>query len=125
MSLQSLGHVCQKGIHRVSRSVACFPAMGMVPPVSMILGVRYAYQPKAKQQRKGNVVPSYRIGVTQAWDSQHTGTQLKTELLLVCLVDNSLQKGFQCVWSVIWAKWTQCHPHPLPSGNFFAGLLVI
>ena len=77
VSLQSLGHVGQRGIHRVSRSVACFPAMGIVPSVSEILGVRYAYQPKTKQQRKGNLVPSYRIGVTKAWDSQHTGTQLR------------------------------------------------
>lgn len=54
--------------------MACFPAMRVMPSVPVIFGVRYAYQAKAKQQKKSNVVPSHRIGVTQAWDSQHTGS---------------------------------------------------
>ena len=72
-SLQSLGHVALRGVQGVSRNVACFPAMGVVPSAMEIIGVRYAYQPKSKQQRKGNVVPSHRIGVTKSWDSHHTG----------------------------------------------------
>jgi len=54
------------------RSVACFPAFGVAPAISGILGVRYAYQPKQKQKR--NEVPSYRIGVTKSQDSLHTGS---------------------------------------------------
>jgi len=73
-SYQSLGHVAVRGIQGVSQSVTCFPAIGVVPSVSERFGVRYAYQPKTKQQRKANIVPSYRIGVTQSWDSQHTGS---------------------------------------------------
>ncbi|XP_068674956.1 small ribosomal subunit protein uS3mA-like [Montipora capricornis] len=73
-SYQSLGQVRLRGIEAISKNAACFPAIGVMPFTPGILGVRYAYQPKSKQQKKGNVVPSYRIGVTQSWDSQHTGS---------------------------------------------------
>ncbi|KAJ7390176.1 28S ribosomal protein S24, mitochondrial [Desmophyllum pertusum] len=73
-SVQSLGHAGQRGILGGCRSVACFPAIGVVPSVTGILGVRYAFQPKPKQHQKHNVVPSYRIGVTKSQDSQHTGS---------------------------------------------------
>ena len=76
MSLQSLGPVGLRGIIEViSTNVTCFPAMRVVPPALVILGVRHAYQPKSKQQKKDNIVPSHRIGVTQSWDSQHTGME--------------------------------------------------
>ena len=76
MSLQSLGPVGLRGIIDViSTNVTCFPAMRVVPPALVILGVRHAYQPKSKQQKKDNIVPSHRIGVTQSWDSQHTGKE--------------------------------------------------
>lgn len=75
MSLQSLGPVGLRGIEVISTNMTCFPAMRVMPPASGILGVRYAYQPKSKQQKKDNIVPSHRIGVTQSWDSQHTGKE--------------------------------------------------
>lgn len=72
---QSLGPIGLRGIIEViSTNVTCFPAMRVVPPALVILGVRHAYQPKSKQQKKDNIVPSHRIGVTQSWDSQHTGS---------------------------------------------------
>ncbi|KAL9956190.1 hypothetical protein ACROYT_G037634 [Oculina patagonica] len=73
-SVQSFYHVSQRGILEGCRSVACFPAIGVVPSVTGILGVRYAYQPKQKQQQKHSEVPSYRIGVTKSQDSIHTGS---------------------------------------------------
>lgn len=71
-SIQGVCHVGQRGV-LVSHGVTCFPAMGVAPPVTKILGVRYAYQPKARQQKNEDVVPSYRIGVTKGQDSHHTG----------------------------------------------------
>ena len=73
---QGLGNVYRSGNLGTCRSVACFPAFGVAPSISGILGVRYAYQPKKKQQQKRNEVPSYRIGVTKSQDSFHTGTLL-------------------------------------------------
>lgn len=70
---QGLGNVYRSGNLGTYRSVACFPAFGVAPSMTGILGVRYAYQPKQKQQQKRNEVPSYRIGVTKSQDSLHTG----------------------------------------------------
>ncbi|XP_020625517.1 28S ribosomal protein S24-A, mitochondrial-like [Orbicella faveolata] len=72
--IQGLNNVYRSGNLGTCRSVACFPAFGVAPAVSGILGVRYAYQPKQKQQQKRNEVPSYRIGVTRSQDSLHTGS---------------------------------------------------
>lgn len=43
--------------------------------------MRWAYQPKSKLKRKSTEVPGYRIGVTKAWDSWHTGIACVIEIL--------------------------------------------
>jgi len=72
--VQGLGNIYRSGNLGTCQSVACFPAFGVAPSISGMLGVRYAYQPKQKQQQKRNNVPSYRIGVTKSQDSLHTGS---------------------------------------------------
>lgn len=72
---QSFGRISLiRGGQSLTRSVGCFPAIGLAPSLTDIFGVRYAYQPKSKQQKKSDLVPSHRIGVTKCWDSQHTGS---------------------------------------------------
>ena len=72
--MQSFGRISLiRGGQSLTRSVGCFPAIGLAPSLTDIFGVRYAYQPKSKQQKKSDLVPSHRIGVTKSWDSQHTG----------------------------------------------------
>ena len=43
---------------------------------ALYIGVRWAYQPKAKLKRKATEIPGYRVGVTKGWDSWHTGNSL-------------------------------------------------
>ena len=52
---------------------SCYPCVRTRLPETHPFGVRFAYQPKAKLKRKAAEVPGYRIGVTKAWDSWHTG----------------------------------------------------
>ena len=54
---------------------SCYPCLSkyfneVTPQVGV---VRWAFQPKSKLKRKAAEVPGYRIGVTKAWDSWHTG----------------------------------------------------
>lgn len=72
--IQGLKNVYRSGKLGTCHSVTCFPAFGVAPAISGFLGVRYAYQPKQKQQQKRTEVPSYRIGVTKSQDSLHTGS---------------------------------------------------
>ena len=52
---------------------SCYPGFKTQPKVLNSFGVRFAYQPKSKLKRKAAEVPGYRVGVTKAWDSWHTG----------------------------------------------------
>ena len=73
---------------------SCYPSLKTQPAELNLFGVRFAYQPKAKLKRKAAEVPGYRIGVTKAWDSWHTGSLAGSSEASARLMDDIMIRKF-------------------------------
>ncbi|CAB3986042.1 28S ribosomal S24-A, mitochondrial-like [Paramuricea clavata] len=73
---------------------SCYPSLKTQTTELSLFGVRFAYQPKSKLKRKAAEVPGYRIGVTKAWDSWHTGSLAGSSEASARLMDDIMIRKF-------------------------------